>query len=84
MGKYPIDISDEDNANLKYPFLPKEKYDYIKHYPDGPTIMIRGNIHNIPKYCIEELVKINRDIMAARILDEQETKEAAKRQDKGE
>jgi|WetSurMetagenome_2_1015567.scaffolds.fasta_scaffold2109396_1 hypothetical protein len=73
MGKYPVDISEEDNKKLKYPFLPKEQYTSIHHYPDGPTIMIRGSADKIPKENIARMVQINRDIAARRLLAGQES-----------
>lgn len=72
MGKYPIDISDEENAKLKYPFLPTEQYDSIHRFPDGPIVMIRGKVENIPKSCIDQAIRINQEIAAARILAERE------------
>jgi hypothetical protein len=71
MGKYPIEISEEDNAKLKYPFLPKEQYSSIHYFPDGPIVMIRGDVNRIPKECIAEAVRINEEIAISRILAEQ-------------
>jgi hypothetical protein len=72
MGKYPIDISEEDNAKLKYPFLPTKQYDSVHRLPDGPIIMFRGKPENIPKKCLEEAYRINQKIAARRILAEQD------------
>lgn len=75
MGKYPIDITDEENAKLKHPFLPVEKYYSVSCYPDGSTIIVRNDPKKIPKACIDQAVKINQEIAAKRILAEQDIKE---------
>lgn len=76
MGKYPIDISDEDNAKLAVPFLPTERYYSVHHYPHGPTVMIEGDPKKIPKSCLAEAVRINQEIAMDRILSEQEAVKA--------
>ncbi len=75
MGKYPIDITDEENAKLAHPFLPTEEYYSVTHYPGGPTICIRNDPHDIPKECLAEAVRINQEIARERILAEMEAKE---------
>lgn len=77
MGKYPVDITDEENAKLKYPFKPTEEYDDVIHCPDGPTIMFTGKVENIPKKNLIEMVRINQKVAARKILEEQD-KAAAK------
>lgn len=72
MGKYPIDISDEDNAKLKYPFLPASQYESVHHYPDGPTVLIRRSKEPLTKEAIAVMVEINQRIAGRRILKEQE------------
>lgn len=70
MGKYPIDITDEENAKLKYPFRPTEEYDWINHIPGGPTVTITGKVENIPKSCIAQMIQINKEIYLQRLLEE--------------
>ena len=62
MGRYPIDISEEENAKLKYPFLPAEEYESIYRSPEGTVIMLRKSDHPIPKDVIDRMVRINQEI----------------------
>lgn len=78
MGKYPVDITDEENAKLKHPFLPTERYYSVHRYPDGPTIIIRNDPKNIPKACIDQAVRINQEIAAKRILANQNAQKSKK------
>lgn len=72
MVKYPIDITDKENASLKYPFLPTEQYESVHRLPDGPLILIRRSEEKLTKEDIVHMVSINRQIAAHRILNEQE------------
>lgn len=78
MGKYPVDITDEENARLKHPFLPTERYYSVHRYPNGPTIIICNDPKNISKARIDQAVRINQEIAAKRILMEQDAKEVPK------
>jgi len=62
MAKYPVDITDEENAKLKYPFLPIDQY--TKIYKSGnATISIR-HTRPLTDCEIEHMVQINRQILA--------------------
>lgn len=71
MGKYPVDICDEENGKLKFPFLEKEQYKSINSSPDGPVILIRRSREKLTASDIKRMAEINRDIAARRILSEQ-------------
>lgn len=71
MGKYPVDICDEENGKLKFPFLEKEQYKSINSSPDGQVILIRCSREKLTASDIKRMAEINRDIAARRILSEQ-------------
>jgi hypothetical protein len=71
MGNYPIDISEEENAKLKYPFLPTNQYETVNHMPDGPTILIRLSEEKLTEAVIANMVEINCQIAARQMLEEQ-------------
>jgi hypothetical protein len=71
MGNYPINISEEENSKLKYPFLPNDRYESVHHLPDGPTILIRSSEEKLTKADIARMVEINCQIAARRILNKQ-------------
>ncbi|HEX3026389.1 MAG TPA: hypothetical protein VHR42_04075 [Clostridia bacterium] len=62
MGKYPIEISEERNAKLKYPFLPTEQYDKVIHNPGGSTILIRYSDKRLTKEDVQRMIEINEKI----------------------
>jgi hypothetical protein len=71
MGNYPIDISEEENTKLKYPFLPTNQYETVNHMPDGSTILIRRSEEKLTEAVIAHMIEINYQIAARQILDGQ-------------
>lgn len=71
MGKYPVNISEEDNSKLKYPFLAEDEYESIYNSPDGTIIIIRHSNERLTQSDIERMVEINRDIAVRRIFSKQ-------------
>ena len=62
MGKYPADLTEEENAKLKHPFLPLDQYDEVYHSPTGATILILHSKNKITKAEIARMVEINQEI----------------------
>lgn len=80
MEKYPANITEKENAKLKYPFLPTQQYDKINVLPDGPVVLIRfSKDKKLTKTDIVHMAKINRSIMAHRIIKEQDKTLSGKR-----
>ncbi|CDZ24139.1 hypothetical protein CCDG5_1022 [[Clostridium] cellulosi] len=64
MNDYPLDISEEENAGLKHPFLKAALYDSVKEFQDGPKILIRKSDERLTKKQIRTMIDINRQIAA--------------------
>ena len=62
MGKYPVEISEEDNAKMKHPFLPTEQYAEVCKDPSGATVLIRYSDRKITKAEIAHMVEINQQV----------------------
>lgn len=71
MEKLPVNIAEEDNAKLKYPFLHAEQYESVHKLTDSPLILIRRSEEKLTKTDIARMAEINRQIAARRILKEQ-------------
>ena len=55
MGKYPVDITDEENAKMKYPFKPTKEY---------AKIVKNGNVtflfnHSVGEMDVQRVIEIN-------------------------
>lgn len=59
---YPVDITDEENTKLKYPFLQKEQYESVHRLADKPLILIRKSETELTKSDIAAMAGINRKI----------------------
>ena len=68
MGKYPADITDEENMMLKFPFLQTEQYESVSLLPDGPLVLIRKSQEELTNEDIARMVEINREIAARNML----------------
>jgi hypothetical protein len=68
MGKYPVEISEEDNAKMKHPFLPTEQYDKVIKTPRGATVLIRYSDKKITKAEIAHMVEINQQVYTRELM----------------
>ena len=59
---YPVNITDEDNTKLKYPFLQQEQYESVHRLADKPLILIRRSGIELTKQEIAAMAGINRKI----------------------
>lgn len=71
MGKYPVNIHEEDNKKLKYPFLLENSYTSIVRSPEGPVILLRRSKEKLTKSDITKMIEINRGILSRRVFSEQ-------------
>lgn len=64
---YPAGLTEEQNAKLKYPFLPLDQYDEVCRCPHGTTLLIRLSEDKITKEDIARMVKINQESIMERM-----------------
>lgn len=74
MGKFPVMISEEENEKLAHPFLPYEQYESIHSYSDGATVIVKRSGEKLLQSDIALMVRLNRDIAARRLFNENEAK----------
>lgn len=70
MNDYPLDISVEENAKLKYSFLKAVLYDSVQDIKDGPKILIRKSDEKLTRKQLRTMININRQIAARSHLNE--------------
>lgn len=64
MNDYPLNISDEENAELRYPFLKTADYILVKDFQGGQKILIRKSGERLTQKQIRTMIDINRQIAA--------------------